>query len=120
MSILSKIKDRITGKTPKGHARSSAWPAVRKSYLARKPSCEACGGTRALEVHHVVPFHIDPRLELLASNLITLCEAGPAHLNCHLLVGHLGDWKLSNPTVRRDAAYFRQRLFEARQVSPGH
>ena len=28
-------------------------------------SCQWCGGTTHLEVHHIKPFHLDPELELV-------------------------------------------------------
>lgn len=86
--------------------RSSRWPAVRRKFLASNPCCEACGATERLHVHHVKPFSLYPELELVASNLITLCG------DCHFYVGHDEDgpkgpkkpnWKTSNRSVWRDA-----------------
>lgn len=78
-------------------ARSPRWPWVRQSHLAQEPWCRACGGTLALEVHHIIPFHVAPELELVTSNLITLCEARPTL--CHLVRGHLHDWRKINPAI---------------------
>ena len=55
--------------------------------------CEACESTEKLEVHHVIPFDIDPDRELSPSNLITLCKY------CHLVLGHLRDYKIYNQFV---------------------
>lgn len=94
--------------------RSPAWPGVRAIHLLKHPACEACGATGAgvqLEVHHVVPFHIDRTKELDPTNLITLCRKG-GHLGCpcHLTFGHLGNFQRDNPNVREDAALMRSRL----------
>ncbi len=77
--------------------RSSRWPAVREAYVAEHSTCAACGNT-PVEVHHVRPFHLWPDSELDPKNLISLCK------RCHLLIGHLGDFRASNPLVRDDAA----------------
>jgi 5-methylcytosine-specific restriction protein A len=92
-----------------GSPRSGSWPRVRREHLAKQPACAACGRRREVEVHHVVPFHEKPELELAPENLVTLC-ADP----CHLVHGHLLDWKRSNPFVREDAARYRSRLEAAR------
>lgn len=87
-----------------GAARSSQWPAVRRNWVRSNPYCAACGTTRELEVHHVVPFHIEPARELDTSNLITLCDG------CHFYLGHLRDWSRHNPLVREDAATMFRRF----------
>lgn len=97
------------------YARSEHWPHVRNEFL-RKPinaSCAVCGGTEHLEVHHIIPFHICLEVErgyaeLDPRNLITLC--GAAARDCHLYVGHLGDFKSFNSKLRR-------RLHEAKELS---
>jgi 5-methylcytosine-specific restriction endonuclease McrA len=92
------------------HQRSSHWPAARAAHLQHERECAACGGKDHLEVHHIIPFSWPggSELELVDSNLITLCES-PSH-NCHLWVGHLGDYRSRNPDVRRDAAAFRAKI----------
>ena len=82
--------------------RSGKWPAVRAAWLRVYSTCEACGGTKDLEVHHIVPFSQDKSKELDSTNFITLCN----HLHCHLQFGHLCDFKAHNPSVKADA--FRQ------------
>lgn len=84
-----------------GVPRSSKWKRVRDLFIADYPKCEACGSKELLNVHHIVPFHIDPDRELDVENLITLCE-NPSH-NCHYLLGHLLDWKSYNVDVEKDA-----------------
>lgn len=88
--------------------RSTRWPAVRAAYLKQNPACEVCGKKRVLlapiEVHHIVPFHIRPDLELEPSNLISLCR------DHHILFGHLMNWKSWNIDVRSDADEWRNKI----------
>lgn len=91
-----------------GVKRSPKWPTVRKKFLKKVPAC-ACGCTVDLEAHHVIPFHFcillgRPDLELDERNLIVLCDC-PQHQH-HLLIGHLDDFKTSNPKVREDALQY--------------
>lgn len=89
--------------------RSGQWRTVREAFVEDYPVCEACGTDEDLNVHHVIPFHRRPDLELERSNLITLCREH------HFRIGHDPDgrgprgpnWKLSNPRVRADAAEYR-------------
>lgn len=89
--------------------RSGRWPSVRATHLKRQPKCIACGRDKDLEVHHVMPYHLDPALELDDGNLVTLC-ADP----CHLVFGHCLSWQRWNPAVREDCAAFAKRLAEAK------
>lgn len=101
--FVKHLKDVWQGKTKLLNKRSSKWPALRKSFLKTNSSCAACGCTEFLEVHHIEPFHENSSLELDINNLITLCDK-PGKDNCHLEVGHLGDFKSKNPSVKEDAA----------------
>ena len=85
--------------------RSSKWTEVRKQHLKEHPSCIACGRDRKLEVHHKTPVHISPELELDPSNLVTLC-ADP----CHLIFGHLMNFKSYNRLVVEDCAVYLKRV----------
>jgi 5-methylcytosine-specific restriction protein A len=100
--------------------RSGSWPAVRKKHLEQDPKCRVCGSTKNLAVHHILPYHIAPAGELLADNLITLCE-GPV-VNCHFLYGHLRNWRSWNPRVVLEAQRWREALNRAKgneSVVPG-
>jgi len=102
MNIIETIKDRIEGKAPKGARRSSKWPKVRNKYLKNYPKCRVCGATKLLRVHHKMPFHLFPKLELEPNNLVTLCETKKYGKNCHLLFGHLGNFRRVNPNCEVD------------------
>tara|TARA_R110000824_G_scaffold86938_3_gene214690 strand:- start:312 stop:515 length:204 start_codon:yes stop_codon:yes gene_type:complete len=67
-----------------------------------------------LTAHHKVPFSLAPLLECDESNLVALCEAKRFGINCHLLLGHLGNWQRFNPSVDANVAYWHQRLIEDR------
>lgn len=99
--ILKAIADRFIGKIPLLKRRSGRWPTVRKHFLEQHPTCAACNCKDELEIHHIVPFHINSSLELEESNLITLCEGKN---RCHLKIGHHGNWSYVNPNVREEAA----------------
>ena len=81
-----------------GTGRSDEWPSFRRKFIKAHPRCEACGTNRLLNAHHIIPFYMNKKLELIEDNLIVLCRKH------HLQVGHLGDWKRFNPNVREDTA----------------
>lgn len=97
-------------------ARSSKWPKVRAAHLKAEPTCRGCGGTRSLQVHHIVPVHIDAALELEESNLITLCEY-PGR-NCHFTWGHFYNWADFNSLVRQDTAWWTFRQSNRDDIEP--
>lgn len=101
--IIKKIKDLIQGKASIGEKRSSKWNKIRKEHLKKHPTCSVCGGKKSLEVHHIKPFNSHPELELDPNNLITLCESKKNGANCHLLFGHLGNYKTINPNSVQDS-----------------
>ena len=95
-------KDPFKEHKEQGKKRSNKWPSVRKMHLKTYPKCAVCGGTKKIEVHHKLPFHNHPELELDLNNLITLCE-GAKDVNCHLLFGHLGSFRSYNKDVVEDS-----------------
>ena len=109
-NIHQAARDVITGK-PEAGKRSSHWPTVRKEHLRLEPTCRWCKAGDHLEVHHEKPFHDDPSLELDQKNLITLCEGGGRE--CHVKIGHDGNFKLFNPDVAGDCTNHPQ-------PNPGH
>lgn len=93
-----------------GKKRSGKWPAVRKAFLKKNPNCAVCDGKKKVEVHHKKPFHLHPELELDESNLITLCENKNDGVNCHLLFGHLGNFKSLNENVEDDSKLWKNKI----------
>jgi len=108
LTMLAWLLDLITrSKKPKTR-RSPQWSRIRAEHLKQEPSCQACGASTGLEVHHIYPVHLFPNQELLRENLITLCEGDVC--NCHFLFGHLRFWRSYNPTVREDVTQWMQRI----------
>lgn len=103
--MIKRITDVLSGKSPIDTKRSPEWPKARANHLTIQPFCQACGGRSKLEVHHIIPFHIRPDLELDPENLITLCEGGKYGINCHLFVGHKGDYSDYNSSVKDLAGF---------------
>lgn len=82
-------------------ARHKDWPSIRKKHLDRHPCCAACGSCLKPEVHHIVPVHLDPSLELDLNNLITLCDK-----YCHFVFGHFMNYRSWNPDVVKDSQVY--------------
>lgn len=114
MGIIRKLLDKRAKEA--GKKRSGGWPKVRAEHLAKSPTCVVCGGKKKLEVHHMLPFHLHPQLELDPNNLITLCENKKDGVNCHLFLGHLGSFKAYNPNVIKDAEEWKTKI-ETRPVA---
>lgn len=110
MGILKKVLDRVSGKVPKGAKRSPRWQTVRSLHLLAESRCAVCGGNDKLEVHHIVPFNVDPSMELYSSNLITLCESKRGGVNCHLFFGHLGNYSCYNISIKSDAVKWNEKI----------
>ena len=94
-----EVRDKHVGH---GMERSPHWPAVQHAHLKVEPACAVCGGGLNLNVHHKKPFHLFPELELDPTNLITLCMDGDK--DCHIKLGHGGNFKAYNPNVVEDVA----------------
>lgn len=93
-----------------GGARSPLWAKASKGHLVANPKCVCCG-KKATAVHHVIPFHVRPDLELDPKNWASVCAV------CHFYVGHLLNWKSYNPHFRQDASLMLSRFAEAAELS---
>lgn len=92
--MFSLFKNLLEGRSPR-------WEKVRKFHLKEFPACAACARVdKKNEVHHVIPFHVDPEKELDLTNLLTLCERH------HLVFGHFDNYRTYNPKVRESAANY--------------
>lgn len=78
--------------------RSASFDALAQSVIALRARCCACAGSAQLQTHHVV---VGSALEFERSNILVLCMGAN---ECHLRIGHGGDWRRRNPTVVFDAA----------------
>ena len=89
--MIQRLIDKFQGKP--AVKRHKYWHKLRKLHLKKNPTCAMCGGTKKLQVHHIIPVHIMPSYEMMPGNLITLCRAKKYGVDCHLFVGHGGDFK---------------------------
>lgn len=107
-NLLQWVKDLFRGNLLGGVSRSSRWPAVRKQFLQKYPTCAACGkkGTilKPNECHHLIPFSYDKSKELDFANLATACR------RCHLLIFHLDSWRSFSPIAKEDAAILLSKI----------
>ena len=91
-----------------GAPRSPDWNRIRKAHIKLYPLCAIDNkkGTllKSNEVHHILPFHEHPELELEPKNFITLCRAH------HLEWGHFYNFKSWNSQVKKDAELWRKRV----------
>jgi len=105
IASLSRLKGVVQQKLYElTQKRSSHWPTVEHAHLQKEPRCAACGTRDHAQVHHIEPFHAHPERELDPTNLITLCMSVK---QCHLKIGHGGNFKMYNPHVVGDAMRVR-------------
>ena len=71
----------------------SRWQSLQKVFVKEHNYCEMCGWKKKLNVHHIVPRHVDSSLALDWNNLITLCR------ECHFRFGHFLNWQSYNPYI---------------------
>lgn len=118
--LLTFARDVAQGKPSR--LRSPLWHRLKMAFIKKNPGCAACGSRDHLEVHHIKPFHEYPELELVESNWIVLCESKRFGVNCHLALGHAGDYKRINENVIESVNTWREILARARradQLFPG-
>ena len=97
---MSILREHIV----KRFTRSSKWGSVRKKFLKVNNYCAVCNTRKKLEVHHRIPFHVNPELELDTTNLITLCRKH------HFSIGHLEYWRSWNIDINTSVIYFNKLL----------
>jgi 5-methylcytosine-specific restriction endonuclease McrA len=90
-----------------GALRSPKWREVRNNFLLENSLCEACG-VKAEIAHHILPYHLYPKLELDTSNLIVLCD------ECHLVLAHLKSFRRFDPDIKEVARLFRKKVENAK------
>jgi len=72
--------------------------AAKTKHRKANPCCAMCGMRSrffgsTVQVHHLIPVHVDPSQACAQSNLLTLCRAH------HFRIGHLGNYKDYNTNV---------------------
>ena len=108
--VIKNLLDRIQGKADKNQKRSSKWPAARREYKKEHPYCAVCGSKKKVEIHHIIPFHYAPDLELDPRNFMSLCENKKYGINCHLLIGHLGNYRRFNTNCEIDVMVWNAKI----------
>lgn len=108
--MLDRIRGWFDPGVLGGVQRSPDWRKVRAKHLEDNPKCVVCGGTKKVQVHHVMPFHLHPELELEPDNLVSLCVAKKYGINCHLLAGHRGSYRRENVWINSDVDYLNLML----------
>lgn len=96
--------------TPSELYQSSKAKARHKSVYSE---CAACGSTKYLEVHHIVPVHVNNKRASDLNNLITLCD-GPngSNSSCHRYIGHLGNFRSDYNKFIREHCWLQRRGME--------
>jgi hypothetical protein len=82
---------------------------AKRAYRDAHPECAICGNRKYLEVHHVIPVHVDHTLACDLDNFITLCD--PKNNGCHRWFGHFGNFRSKwNLEIREFAIKSRYHL----------
>lgn len=82
---------------------------AKKAYKKTHNECAVCGCLKWLEVHHVLPIHVQPALADDPTNFITLCD--PKNNGCHRLLAHFGNFsKKWNIYIREYALISRMHI----------
>ncbi len=108
-SVDSADLDESSGQLKAG--RSGKWRSVRAEHLKVQPRCLACDSTENLNVHHLIPFPVDPDRENDPSNLATFCR------DHHYGIAHDPDgdgpekpsWSAYNKNAVDDAFKYRRK-----------
>ena len=75
---------------------------AKRAYKKDHCKCAVCGYTKNLEIHHVVPVHVDRTKALDTDNFITLCDW--RNHGCHYVFGHFRNFRTKwNPNIRQFA-----------------
>jgi hypothetical protein len=106
--MIDSIVERFGG-TP----RSPKWQSVRNEFIKTHDECVCCGSKNKLQVHHILPFCVDPSKELDPDNLATMCS------RCHLLIGHCGWFQRYNPDLHNSVQFIKTMLKARRGCSFG-
>ena len=89
---------------------------AKKEYVKKHNTCAICGHTENLEVHHIIPVHIDTSKALDHSNFITLCDW--RNHGCHYVFGHFRNFRTKwNPKIREFAKIVSDVLNENKSIS---
>ena len=72
---------------------------AKRAYKKEHAICAVCGVEKDLEVHHVIPVHVDSTKACDPDNFITLCDW--RNHGCHYIWGHHRNFRTKwNPYIR--------------------
>ena len=81
------------------------WESFEHTYYKTHPKkCAACNERLHIDLHHIIPRHINPSLIFTESNLTPLCRCD------HFRIGHHKNWDTYNPNVTTDSKTFNKLL----------
>ena len=90
-------------KAPDNASLNWSWQKCRRKFLRKVgKKCACCGSVKGIEVHHIKPRHLFPKLALVENNLIALCGKGKG---CHFHLGHLNSYFTYNEEIFKVAMY---------------
>ena len=89
MNISKNIFNALVIKNP---AEIYQITKAKKLYLINHLECALCGTIKKLEVHHIIPVHIDLNMACNPINFVTLCD-NLFNDGCHNRFGHFGNFK---------------------------
>ena len=93
--------------------RSSKWSALEKSFKKQFPTCACCRTNKKVQIHHIVPFHVSPELELEPTNLISLCMSKRM---CHLQIAHCGSFRKWTENIRQYASILSKDISKYNEI----
>jgi hypothetical protein len=88
--------------------RSPKWRALQQRFVREKKCCFITRLRVDLEVHHKIPYHVRPDLELEWDNLCLLTRP------VHYLIGHHCNWAYYNQNFEEEAARLAEEVAAAR------
>jgi len=102
MEVLVKLFEKYFGDKLFGAQRNPKWRNLRNQFIKVHPKCEVCGKKGKI-VHHILPVHKFPALELEEENLISVCR------ECHFSFCHFFSWWSYNKDIKNDIERIKQR-----------
>ena len=71
---------------------------AKRAYKKTHPFCAVCGTTKDIEIHHIVPVHVDSSKACDPENFISLCDW--RNHGCHYIWGHFRNFRSKwNPDI---------------------
>ena len=88
MSLSSTVFNILSVKNPK---QLYLITKAKRAYATTHPECAICGNPNNIEIHHVIPVHIDITMSCNFKNFVSACDSN--NNGCHRWLCHFGDFK---------------------------